>query len=289
MNYTGLHNGLREGSFLTQNTGLVDGELRGLIGPDDSRNSGFANEARDLFLSMTTQPDSDRKRYINEFIVGCKRDGNWQRIDALYFLASHDQQAARLNWINPLKYQLTEISSPSWTVDRGYTGNGTSSYLKTGFIPSTNGVNYSANSASIGVYSRTNQARGEVESGTSSVANDISQITLRGGAGNFNSTINSNASATISSSDSRGFHYSYRNSTTFIGRNESNNLASQGNSGVQNLSPNEFYILGRNTAGALASPSSKQISFVCYGTGDIDFILLYRRVQTFLTYLGANV
>ena len=39
-----------------------------------------------------------------------------------YMYAAADSQAAKINWINPGTYNATEVNSPTFTADRGFTG-----------------------------------------------------------------------------------------------------------------------------------------------------------------------
>jgi hypothetical protein len=117
--------------------------------------SGFEPEADTLFAAMTSQPDATRKALINGLIAGLKADGIWSQLDLFYITAAHDAQAALLNWKSPGTFDLIAVNSPGFTVDRGYTGDGASSRLRTQYIPSTHAVNLTQNSASAWVWSRT--------------------------------------------------------------------------------------------------------------------------------------
>jgi len=84
-----------------------------------------------LVTAMSVAPSTARKNAMNSFIVGLKQAGLWDTISTLHILAAHDEQAGRLNWVNPGQITLTN-SSAVFEVDRGFTGNGTSSYLDYG-------------------------------------------------------------------------------------------------------------------------------------------------------------
>jgi hypothetical protein len=96
--------------------------------------------ASTLIAAMNTAPSSSRKRTIDNTIISLKAAGLWTKLDALYVLAAHDSQAARLNWKAPASNTATEVSSPTFTADQGYTGNGTSSYLDSNFNPTTDPI-----------------------------------------------------------------------------------------------------------------------------------------------------
>src|SRR5262249_48812132 len=68
-------------------------------------------------------------------------------------------QAARLNWVAD-QYNLTAVNSPTFTTDRGYTGNGTTSNLDTGFNPTVAvGAKYALNNAALSLWCLTEAAR----------------------------------------------------------------------------------------------------------------------------------
>lgn len=96
----------------------------------------FTAEAQTLFSRMSSAPDATRKGHIDTLIRSLKSAGVWSKLDLLYIMAAHDAQSARLNWVQDA-YNCSEVNSPAFTVNRGYTGNGSSSYLDTGFNPAT--------------------------------------------------------------------------------------------------------------------------------------------------------
>ena len=108
-----------------------------------------------LFARFTTPPTSARKAVINTLIVALKDAGVWSKLDALYLFAAADSQAARQNWVQDL-YNATAVSSPTFTADRGYNGDGSASYVDSGFNPTTAVTpKFVQNSAYFGLWSRT--------------------------------------------------------------------------------------------------------------------------------------
>jgi len=124
----------------------------------------------DLVAAMTGTPTDLRKGYIARCIGALYAGGVWAKTDVLWMLAAHDAQAARLNWITPASFTLSEVNSPTFTTDRGYAGDGSTSYLDTGWDAATNGVSYTQNSAHAGVYARTD-GNGNVNLGTGTNTN----------------------------------------------------------------------------------------------------------------------
>jgi len=133
----------------------------GRIGDPHAPGQGFAfanAEAAALVARFTTAPTTSRKRAIDTLIGALKAAGVWSKLDALYLLAAADSQAARQNWVQDL-YNLTAVSAPTFTADRGYAGDGASAYLNTGFNPTTaSSPQFTLNSGHISAYDRTSRA-----------------------------------------------------------------------------------------------------------------------------------
>lgn len=99
---------------------------------------------------MTVKPDSDRIAAINTGISALKANGLWSKIGWLSVMAAHDEQAGRLNWVNPLQI-LASVGLPQWVRDYGFKGDGQSSYFTTNVA--LNAIpNFSRDSACMGVY-----------------------------------------------------------------------------------------------------------------------------------------
>lgn len=79
--------------------------------------------------AMTVKPDTARIKIIDQLIRGLKSDGVWEKLTLLYLLASHDEQAAKLNVIDPSIYPLVAENSPTFTVDSGFNGDGSTQAL----------------------------------------------------------------------------------------------------------------------------------------------------------------
>lgn len=85
-----------------------------------------------LIGRMTTAPDAGRAALIDQTVRALKQGGVWGKLTCLWLGAAHDQQAARLNWISS-SYDWVENGTLTFTADRGYTGDGSTGYLSTGW------------------------------------------------------------------------------------------------------------------------------------------------------------
>lgn len=84
-------------------------------------------ETTALIARMSSPPDSTRQGHINTFIKALKDGGVWSKMDVLFVFASHDAQSSLLDWKNlggSGAYDATVVlGAPTFTTDRGYTGD----------------------------------------------------------------------------------------------------------------------------------------------------------------------
>lgn len=98
---------------------------------------------------VTTEPYLSA---INTFIVDGKASGWWDKMDRIWLLANEDATAA-LMCLKSLSV-ATAVNTPTFTAGQGYTFNGSSNYINTGFDRTTGGQVYAQNSANFGMYIR---------------------------------------------------------------------------------------------------------------------------------------
>jgi hypothetical protein len=160
---SGLNNG--SSGLFSGESGLVIATQSGLYNSWEGLGGGggvvYSPEALALFARMVPEPDEARKGLINTAILalltGPVSGANiWVKLDALYLLAAHSQQASTLNW-KGASYTITlgggmGTTSPDFTTDRGYLGDGVGKFLDTNFADNTAAVNWSQDSASLGVW-----------------------------------------------------------------------------------------------------------------------------------------
>jgi hypothetical protein len=151
-------------------------------------------ETRALVAAMTAPPSTARVATIDALVVALKAAGIWNLTDCLWVTAAHDSQAARLNWINPATNTLSPLNAPTFTTDKGYTGDGATSLL-TGPNLSSFGGGYALNSAHIGVWVGTDVG----ESGKFDIGATLERINSRGSGGSATLTQTRANDATTSS------------------------------------------------------------------------------------------
>jgi len=95
-------------------------------------------------------PSESVRTKQNTLLASLKSTGVWAKLDVFYVFAQDGGSAfGTLNWKNPNANQSTLVNSPTFVSNGGLMGNGTSSYIDTNYNPTTQGVQYGLNNASI--------------------------------------------------------------------------------------------------------------------------------------------
>ena len=98
-----------------------------------------------------TAPSASQQTLQNTLVTDLKTAGVWNKLDSFSVYATDgDANFALLDW-KRLTTQ-TATNSPTFTPNLGYIGDGVSARIQSGFVPSTDGVNYQLNSASMFKY-----------------------------------------------------------------------------------------------------------------------------------------
>jgi hypothetical protein len=148
-----------------------------------------------LVAAMSTPPSAARRTLIQNCIVALQDAGIWDELDVLYLFAAADSQAACLNWKAPASNVAVPTNTPTFTADRGYAGNGTTSYVDTTFAPATHGVNWTQNDASLWVWCLTDSQNSARDAGNMTAP--LSSVVARSGSGAFNGHINQGGASTF--------------------------------------------------------------------------------------------
>lgn len=168
-------------------------------------------EAAALVARFAVQPDNTRKALIDGQFTAGKAKSFWAKLDALWAHAAHASDAARLNWLGSV-YDCLTVNNPVFTVDRGYMGNGSSSYLDTQFNPTTAvSPHYTQDSGAVGIRSNTDNT------GTGSLAGFFDTTNQRGTTINPRVDSTNNQAAYRANQGSTAVNSSAQTSTSSIG------------------------------------------------------------------------
>ena len=92
----------------------------------------FRPATQDVLTAFATSPGRARAFLIDDLIAALEAAGVWERLNALYLTAAHDEQAARLNLKTPGMFDLAPVNDPVFTAGEGYSGDGVDAWLNTG-------------------------------------------------------------------------------------------------------------------------------------------------------------
>lgn len=259
------------------------------LGMDAPLSASYTAEATAYFAAMSVQPSGARKSTLDTLISSLKSSGVWAKLDWLTIHAAHDEQAARVNAVNPAQVASVGVA-PTFTTDRGYTGDGTTQYINTGWNPSTAGGKFTQNDCSMGVWSGTDATSGaQYDCGNSDAT-----INGRSGA-TAPITAQSAASSTptLPASTSVGFTSWTRTSST--AGTAYKNGASMGaiSTTSATLRNATFLICAANssTTGTVTAGnfSTRRIQALCWGSqlSGAEQLALYNALATYMTAVGA--
>jgi len=156
--------------------------IRATVGILAGVGGGFDADYQAVLDYATTQtytlPSASQQALQNQLVVDLKDAGVWSKLDTFYVFATDgDREYAAINWKDPNSFEITEVNSPTFTTDVGFTGNGSSAYLDPSYNQGTDGVNYSDPNGSYGVWVDT----ASTVNSMSYVGYNVSNSTMRRG------------------------------------------------------------------------------------------------------------
>lgn len=253
----------------------------------------YTAEANALFARMTTAPTAARKVIINTLIVDLKVAGIWAKSDRMWVLASHADSSSRLNWISDVDNCLKMVTANlTFTVDQGWS-TAVASYLNTQFVPSTDGVFYTLNSAAHAIYDRTSTSGGtSFDMGAQDGTNYVG-IQPRLATDLIRGFVNVASSSYVqkANTNTQGFYVCNRSA------NNSHQVSKNGEAYTTeadtstNLTSMPIWILCYNNNNAVAGQTTRQIAFVWFGgaLSVTEAAAFNTAVEKYMDAIGAGV
>jgi hypothetical protein len=238
-------------------------------------------QTRALIAAMTNEPRRGRTLLIDDLITALLDAGVWAKLDILYLLAAHDSQAALINWINPAGAAGTAVNGPTFTVDRGFAGDGAASYIDSGIRLDTLGGNFAQDSACMFAWSLTDASdNGYYDIGTGGLA----RLNARNGAGNMQTRANDATTENVAVANSLGLSMWSRGASGTYERYRNNTSL-----GAASVASTGVNVSNLDVLRAAALYSARQIAVAGVG-GYLTMTeqgALYNALQTYLTGVGA--
>lgn len=213
-----------------------------------------------------TIPNAAGRTKENAWVVEMKAIGAWDLASVIYKDRTNgDRIHAKINYKTPGTFDLTEVDGGNltFTQDLGFNGNGTSSYLTTGWDPANNGGSvYTQNECGIIVYCHTAGAADVVDAAFGAGGAAAQHATLLQIKRNLSGSkalhqINEATTDTIANLESRGLYQLERtliNATALFKNGSSIDTTAILATG---RTPQDFYYGAYNDNGSAALFSSK--------------------------------
>jgi hypothetical protein len=231
--------------------------------------------------SLTTTEQNATKTLVADL----KANSLWTPMKAIYPMVGASAAACAQNLKSS---SFTGTFSSGWTfASGGITGNATSTFMNTGFIPSAELTNTSGHYS---IYSRTNIDQTSIDLGVLSASGPVHQIIIRLSGDQVYSYVSSNTGISLTNANSLGLYILNRNSATNT-QGFKNGVQVANAAQTAGLPTEAVYIGGRNQSGASIIPSSRQYAFASCGDGltDTQAGNFYTAVQAFQTTLSRQV
>lgn len=240
-----------------------------------------------LWLSYVSSPSLATVYAVDAFFKQLRADGNLL-FDYIFLFAQDVQANANISLINPNLYSVTTHNSPTFLANAGYTGNGTTAYLSSNFIASSNASQYTLNYNCWGVYTRnviavTGQSEMGAYDGTHRL---ILQTRLNATTlGMYN---DNNAQSTFSSTATQGLFSINRTASNAVAPWRNGVSYGASTAAPVALTSTADYFLAYNNNGTPSSYSTNQIALAFRGNGAINQVTFNSAVNLLMTNLGAH-
>lgn len=249
------------------------------------RQASFRPETKALLARMSPTPSRPRQIVINRLITSLIRDGVWAKLDVLQVYAADAQANALLNWVSG-SYNSTAYNSPTFTADRGFTGDGATAYLDTGYAASS-GPKWGQNDHSFGRWLRSGPGGGAMDLGAYEVATLKSAYVLSNVGTQYQvsdsgtiQTVNASVIGSVTATRTASGSFDIYKNGAFV-----TNVVAVSRPG----STLSMYVLAYNFDGGAATFSPNQLGAVYMGAALTagDTLALHNALQAYMTAVGA--
>jgi hypothetical protein len=248
----------------------------------------LSNETYALLNRLSGTYTDTQKLTIDALISGLVQDGIWALLDCLQIYKAQNLTDALTNWVKSA-HQGANVGATFAAYDGITTNSSNSAYINSNFIPA-NGVNFTKNAGSIGVWQATpGTASVDVGAGGNSTApTTVAHYSSAGALLGINAL---QTQISIADSGAAGLLVGTRISSSQISGYKNGALKGTINSTVSSnpLGTLPLFVGGYNNAGAFASGSSRKYQVFVVGglLNDAQNLSLYNRLATFLSSFTA--
>ena len=270
---------------------------RSIVQQGSNLNQGYTivnAELTTYVTGLTTPLADDQLQRLDTLISSVKTGMSLTALsdhfDFLYVIGGETSESSLRNLVKR-SHDMTAVNSPVFTQYEGYAGDAASAYLNTNYNPSTNGVNWTQNNASFGIYIRTSRAESVVKQhgASTNTGTNAYMIPMRV-AGSGRLYLNGTTFAQINHSDIRGLVSVIRENTSITpAKNKTLQTAATGTSSSR-INDN-LLLLAVSYFGTPSNHDDVQLSFAYGGKAlnGTQLAVLFDAMEAYLDSLGKGV
>jgi hypothetical protein len=247
--------------------------------------TGYVSQYQSVYDSFTTKPSAAVATAQNTMVGSIVSANIWTKLDQFVVYAAHTNAAseALVNWVAPGTRDHTLVGTPAFVAFEGFTGS-TDNYIRTNWIASTHGVNYTQDSASYGAYSRTN-VNGDYRLGAH--GNVRNYMMFRSSDKMYGNVNSSTSTPGYIHTDSRGMFIASRTGSAVIKLYINGSEVANETTASSALINIEMYVLAFNNSGTAANFDLHQVAFYFAGSG-LTGTDVTNLTNAFETYMDSN-
>lgn len=230
-----------------------------------------------------------RETLLRALVADLQAAGTWNRYDDIFLLAGENAAQA----LTSLKQRelSVAVATPTFTADRGYVFNGTSSYLATRFTPAANAAAMSGNDMRIAGYERTNLNSAGYTAGVLMPVSTSSLLLRSRNGSSAQGRLNSGLFSLTNSNSLAMVALSRTSAGVFQGFYRGASIGTTTTTSATTLPSLPMFIGAFNNNGTAASFRAASIALVTVGA---SFTVAqeaadYAIWQVYMTAIGANV
>lgn len=243
-----------------------------LMGDDGYVPANF--EVQDYSDAMTTALSNEQLERLDILVTMLKDslsvDSLSDKFDVLYVLANETSEAGLRNLVKR-SHDAQIVSTVTFAAFEGFTGDGIGGYINTNYTPSTQGLRYTQDSASVFIYSRSNLTEQKIIVGGNNGSNayHLYLIPYMTATGVLSARMHANTAygSVTGNSNTLGLYTLSRISSTSLRyyRNATSNLSFNASTAVSIPSVPIAILANKLTTAGCDNFSTYQISFMGMG------------------------
>jgi len=253
--------------------------------------AGLDPVLKDWISGLMTPPSPALAKDLNNLLKGLRADGNLTELDLFHTIGGleTDEQRLRPLITTSTTKTFTAVNSP--TLDStGITGDGATSYLNTNWAFSTNNIKYTLNSASIFQYCRTVGAASAVRADMGATnGGTYAYMETRYSGNLYYTAVNDGGGSNTANASAQGFFHSQRTSSSNIDQNKNGTLLNAAVKNSTTMNASTLFICSLNNASTPINHTPYNYALFGVGSGNINRLTFYNRIQTYMTSRGIAV